>query len=213
MKYVISIILLFSLHRTNAQRWVGVGIGANQSQLQYTNSLGIKDENLRGLPGVNASFFFLQRVSKKKAKRFPPKTILSTEFGYKSIKIKDTKSSLLSTWSLQYLTGNIILRKHINSKHAVNAFYGGGLALDYLLSGSQTEGFEQFDLTEDLKRSNTSLTAEFGITYFQSHDSFSELKFSYLRGLSNLEKSNDQKALLSAFKISGSVFFELTNKR
>lgn len=212
MRVALIVILSLTSLSGSTQSWVGLGIGASTSRLEFTGTDGIRNRDLAGLPGVSTSFFYQQKVSKKNQKKFSSKTVLSTELGFKSARIKDRESSLLTTWSMQYLTGNLTLRRRVGSKHKVNSFYGVGLFTDYLLSGTQNKGFEQFDLTNDLRRRVAGVIAEFGLSYYHSDDSYSTLKLSYLHGISNLEKDPGQKAFLYVLKISASVFFEFNSK-
>lgn len=195
-----------------SQNWVGLGIGASTSKLMFTDTNGLRNRDLVSLPGASASFFYHHRISKENWRRFSSTTVLSAETGFKSARIKDRESSLLTTWALQYLTGNLTIRRNVGSKHKVNMIYGAGLFADYLMSGSQSKGFEQFDLTNDLNRRAAGLITEFGVSYYQSDDSYSTLVLSYLHGMSNLEKDEGQVATLHLLNISVSVFFEFREK-
>jgi len=207
-KLLIAGLLLTGFFTYGQKTWVGFSIGANHSQLRYKNTKGVLDENLKGIPGGTASIFLQTQVfDKKKSARYPAATLLSTEIGYKSTKIKDKASTILTTWSLHYLTANLTLRRKANSKKKVNPFYGGGLVADWFASGTQNLGFEQYDLKEELQPLNFSITAEAGLTYFVGDDSFGTLGLSYLRGISNLETSPDEQALLHSIKISMAIFF------
>ncbi len=209
MKLILTLALLILWGCSHGQRsWIGLSIGANHSQLRYRDSDGNLDKNLKGLPVGTASILFQRELrDNTKSSGYHNSSLFSTELGYKTNKIKDKSSTLLTTWSLQYLSGNILFIKRENSRNTVNPYYGGGVAFDWMVNGKQNLGFEEYNLSEDLNAFNLSLVGEFGLTYFISLDAMGSLGLSYSRGLSNLEKGPNEQALLHAIKLTLTVFF------
>ncbi len=212
MKFILTGLLLTAVLLANSQDWVGLSLGSNFSRMNFKNSEDVKS-HLGGKPGINATFFYIKTVAKEKRKRFPSSVLLATGIGYRTVHIQEPKNGIQSNWSLHFLTGSFGIRRNFNSKHKTNPFVAGGFSLDHLLSGIQTNGLEQFDLTDILNKYNASATVELGLTHFQSQDTFSEIKLRYSRGISNLEKDENQKALVHSISIIISVFFEFYNRK
>ncbi len=105
-------------------------------------------------------------------------------------------------WSIATIPGLSIARIH---------FFGGGFVTDYLLSGTQNRGFNQYDLEEHLEPFNLSVTAEIGLSYDVSEEVYATIGLAYLRGLTNVEQDPGQKALIHGWRLSIALFFELTN--
>jgi|GEM_PF-3031826 len=208
MKYLFLFLLpVFSLP-IYAQSWVGFSFGGNFSQVRFTNSDGVVNKNLKGLPGTTATVFYQRSISKEK-KMYSATNLIGFELGYKSSRVQDKASSLLTIWNMHYLTNSLTFRHNSNSKRKANPFYGGGVVLDYLMSGTQNRGFNQFNITEDIKPLNVSVTVETGLNYHISDDANTTLRLAYLRGLANLEKDPSQQAYIHALRLSITLFFNL----
>lgn len=212
MKTIIVALLIFYALSAHTQSRVGFSIGGNYNTIRFKNSAGEVNDNLKGLPGAAITMYYQVEVLKSKIeKRFKPSNLLSVELGYKSGHFSDKGSQVLTTWSLNYLSTGLAFKHYRSSKKSVNPFYGGGFISDFLVSGVQSRGFEQYDLTDDIKKINLSITAEAGLLYTISDKSHCSLSLAYLRGLSNLEKDPGQKAMIHAWKLSAAVFFNLNN--
>lgn len=220
MKYILTLLCVAQfycaqsqIYNPQSQSSVGFSFGANFGQVRFKNSDGVLDESLKGKPGASATLFYFLQLANKGKKNRAFANLLGVEAGYKFNKFEDKESSLLTTWDMQLLTGQLTFRHVRLSNHRVNLFFGGGLAVDYLIAGTQTQGFSQFDITEDLNKVNLSLTAETGLKYDISSDAYTTLRLGYLRGLSNLEKDPDQQTFVHAIRLSIAVFFYLNNSK
>jgi hypothetical protein len=193
---------------------VGFSIGGNFNRIRFKNSEGVVNGNLKGLPGAAVAICYQSEILRSKTeRRYKPTNFLSVELGYKSGQFTDKGSQVLTTWSLNYLSTGLAFKHYRSSKKNVNPFYAGGFISDFLISGVQSRGFEQYDLTEDIKKINLSITAEAGLLYTISDKAHCSLSLAYLRGLSNLEKDSDQKAMIHAWKLSATVFFNLKKEQ
>ena len=202
----LTITLFIGFLAFSQKSWIGFSLGANHGQISYRNSDGVLDQNLKGLPTGMTSIFFQTQVFSPKKELYPSATMLSMELGYKPIRIKDKSSSLLNTWALNYLSSNLTIRRRANSRNRVNLFYGGGIAMDWLISGEQNLGLQRYSLNEDLSSINIGLVGEIGVSYFIGSDVYSSLGLGYQRGFTDLEKSIEE-ALLHSIDVSMSVFF------
>jgi len=209
MKYLLLFFLVFYSLSAQAQNRVGFSFGGNFSQIRFINSDDVVNKDLKGLPGTTATFFYQHDISNKKKQKHAASNLAGFELGYKSNRLQNNASNLLTVWNMHYLTGSLTFRHNSNSKHKASPFYGGGLVVDYLMSGTQNRGFNQFDITEDLKPLNVSLTLETGLMYHISDEANASLRLAYLRGLANLEKDPGQQAYIHAWRLSIAVFFNL----
>jgi len=213
IKYLLPFTLLLSSFSTRAQTSVGFSFGGNFSQVRFTDSNGNLNKNLKGLPGSTASIYYLFDLVKGKKLKNAATNYLGVEAGYKSSKFEDVANNLITSWQIQYLSAQFLFRHATNSLRKANLFYGGGFVTDFQIAGTQNQGFSQYDITEDLKPINLSITAEAGIKYDVSDDAAATLRFSYLRGLTNVEKDESQTAFIHSVGISAAVFFYLTRTK
>lgn len=195
----------------HAQYWVGLGAGGNQNMIKYLDDEGVRDKGIQGVPSVYVSAFVQRALGSPKAYyQAAYINAIVTEWGYKRGVVKNNNSSELDRTTLDNLSTTITFRHMRHSKSLVNLYFGGGVFADYLISGVQERGFEQFDLTEDFKKLNFGLVADAGITYWMSHEVYGTLGLSYAKGLRNLEKG-DQTLHINNIKIGIAVFFQLKN--
>jgi hypothetical protein len=192
---------------------VGFSLGTNMQNLAYTNSAGVKSEQLVGLPAASISFSYMQRLQKKSRSKALQNNYLVLQAGYKTGQLKDKGSHLLTTWSMNFISGSLNFVSQHNTKRKTNPFYGAGVVNDLLISGTQNRGFEQYDLTNDLKSFNLSAKIFTGLSYRISDEANCSLELNYLRGLRNIEKSQGQSALLHAWQLSATLFLHLKNKK
>ncbi|MCF6359232.1 MAG: PorT family protein [Cyclobacteriaceae bacterium] len=211
MKYIFLVIILTLSLLSNAQQSVGFSLGGNFSNVKFKNSSGVVDKNLKGLPGITATMLYSLKLNEQTKKK-QSAHLLGIEAGYKSSKFEDKENSLLTTWQMQYITSVLTYRYSPNFLSKTGLFFGGGLSYDFLLSGSQTQGFSQFDITEELSRVNLSINIETGIRYNISDEAYTTLLVSYLRGLNNLEKDLNQQATIHSFRVAATVFFRINRK-
>jgi len=221
MKYLFILVCMVPFYNTThaqiynppSQSSIGFSLGGNFSQVRFKNSDGVLDEDLKGLPGTSATLFYFLQLANGKKGNYAFANLLGVELGYKSSKFQDKANSLLTTWNLQYLTGQLTFRHVVLSDHRVNLFFGSGVAIDYLRGGTQTQGFNQFEITEDLNRVNLSILVETGLKYNISEDAYTTLRLGYLRGLTNLEKDPEQEVFIHAVRLSIAVLFYLDNSK
>jgi hypothetical protein len=186
---------------------IGFGLGTTIQNLSYTNSDGVKADQLTGLPAAAISFSYLQTLKTKSKAAFS--NSIMVQLGYKGGYLKDEGSHLLTTWSMNFLSASAGFVSHHNSKRKTNPFFGAGIVTDALISGTQNRGFEQYDLTDDLKILNLSAKIFTGLSYKISNEANCSLELNYLRGFRNMEKSAEQSAMLHAWQLSATLFFQL----
>ena len=210
-RFLLILFLIATFYDSQAQNWFGLSIGVNQSSLDFRNSSGQKNEDLKGVPGFTASTHFIFPLSTIKNLSLSGATVLNTELMYKSSNIVDKGSSQQSTWALGHLGSSITLRKHFSSQSSLIPFYEIGAAYDYLLSGNQTIGFEQFNVKENLNPSNFSVQGGFGLLYNISYEANASLLLGYVHGLSDIEKEALQSAKLNGLRASIAIYFTIEN--
>ncbi|NBP67939.1 MAG: hypothetical protein EBU52_04275, partial [Cytophagia bacterium] len=140
---------------------IGFGLGTTIQNLSYTNSDGVKADQLTGLPAAAISFSYLYALKTKSAFA----NSMLAQLGYKGGHLKDEGSHLLTTWSMNFLSASAGFVSHHNSKRKTNPFFGAAIVTDVLISGTQNRGFEQYDLTDDLKILNLSAKIFTGLSY------------------------------------------------
>jgi hypothetical protein len=204
-------ILFMTTTLANAQSWVGLGVGGNQSSVYYKSSDGLKDKSIKGVPAAYVSVYYQLDLAKNGnglSSRNLPSNLINTEFGFKRAMARDSDSNTLSKWTMDYFSTYLGYRHVFVSKSQVNPYFGIGMSADILLSGVQQIGFEQYDLKDDLSHLNMGVSAEGGLNYIISQEVLGILNISYNQGLTNLEK-NEQKSRLSGIKIGISLMFKL----
>ncbi len=210
---ILAIGLLTSSISTYSQNWIGLSIGGNQTFIEFQNTSGQASNELKGIPGITATSHFQIPLSKINNLSLKGASIVNLEVGYKSTKIIDGGSSQQASWSLNQLTSGATLRRHLKSNSELIPFYELGLSLDYMLRGTQTLGFEQFDLKENLLSTNLSIQSGLGLQYEISYDANATLLLGYLHGISDIEKDADQQARLNGLRISIGIYFTIENSK
>lgn len=192
---------------------LGFSLGTNVQNLSYTNSDGVKSEQLVGLPAAVISFSYLHTFNAKSKSKTIFNNSIALQLGYKGGQLKDKGSHLLTTWSMNFLSGSLNFVSQYGTKRKTNPFYGVGIVNDLLISGTQNRGFEQYDLTNDLKALNLSAKIFTGLSYRISDEASCSLELNYLHGLRNIERNQKQSALLHAWQLSATLFLQLKNKK
>lgn len=210
MRYVIILLVLVSFQVGWSQTSVGFSIGGTMGQLRFKDTAeGKSRTHLSGVPGLTATAFYFLDLGPRYRLMSNAYNTLGVEVGYKSHNFIDRANSLVTMWNLQYATGQLLYRYTAKSDGDVRPFLGGGLAVDYLYAGTQSTGFSQFNLVDDLLPLSYSLVAEAGISYTVSGEAYATLRLGYLRGLSNVEKDEGQQAMIDSFRLSVTLFFNL----
>lgn len=212
MKKFLCILLIVTPVVAYSQQ-LGFNLGTNLQNLAYENSSGVKSAQLIGLPAATISFSYLHNLPGKGKSKGSWNNYLIAEVGYKGGQLKDKGSHLLTTWSMNFLSGSLNFVSQLNTKRKANPFFGAGIVSDLLISGTQNRGFEQYDLTNDLKSVNMSAKIFTGLLYHISDEASCAIQVNYLRGLLNIEKSQGQPALLHAWQLSATLFLELKSKK
>ncbi len=207
MRYSIIITLVLLSLTGKSQHAIGFSLGGNFSDVNFTNSNGISYKSLKSVPGIITTVGYTQNLHYNKRRRSVHQ--IGLEAGYKSNNFKDKESSLITTWNMQFLSTAFIYRYYPDYRKRTGLLFGGGVMYDFLLSGTQTQGFNQFNITQELARSNFSLGLETGINYNISPEATTTLTLRYLRGLLNMEKDPGQKAYVHAFNITATIYFML----
>jgi len=192
----------------DAQAWVGIGLGGHLNDVSFFNSSGVKDERIQGILSTYFSFYLAHDLGQRRGPDISRNTLFF-QAGYKKGVSRNKESSVLEKWTIDNLSTSLTFRRMIQSRRLVNPYLGAGLGVDLITGAAQQEGFEQYDLTDDLKRVNVSAIAEAGLTYFISHDIYGTLGASYLHGLTNLEKNPAQTAHVHGWKVGIDIFFQL----
>lgn len=206
MKLLFTLFLVLLTYKIQAQTALGFGAGGNFSQVSFKNSSGTKDKSLRGLPGITATVLYHQNLTSPVVRK-KIRHVLGMEAGYKSAKFEDKENSLLTTWQMQYITTDLSYYFFPDYTTKVGWYLGGGPTFDMLISGTQTQGFNQFNITKDLAKFNISIGIESGINYRISKEAYTSIRVAYLRGLNNLEKDPNQHSYIHSFRITALVFF------
>lgn len=218
MRKAILLILLLAVTSTGySQRysrdWVGLGLGVNQSNLNFKNSAGEQDESIKGVSAFYASFFYSYALGKKKRKTTlydMPGNLLMVEIGYKRSQLQDSDNPTIKEWNLSHLSSSIGFRHKPRARNRVAPYFGLGLVMDYLLSSVQHLGVQQFDVKDELKDINLGIMGETGLYYSINYDVIGTLGLSYTHGLSDLE-SGLQQSNLSSIKIGLGIHFLIGN--
>lgn len=213
-KYYLLVLLNLLFAIVSAQSKVSFSIGGNYNQVRFRNSSGELNKDLRGLPAVKVSLGYEHALEKKNTQKgFGPSNHVGLSLGYKAGQFKDKSSHVLTTWALNYLSGSLEYFHRTSSKRPTHFMYGGGVVSDFLISGVQSRGFEQYDLGQDIRKNNISIAIHSGLFYKISDFSQCALKLSYLKGLTNVEKDQNQSAILNAWQLSAVVFFDLSKRK
>ncbi|MEQ9402891.1 MAG: hypothetical protein RIM99_04845 [Cyclobacteriaceae bacterium] len=221
MKHLILISLVFCYltgfsqqrFQSNQQHFGGFGLGGSMAMLDFTNEEGIVNKDLKGIPGVTASFLLQYTLKQATGSKFAPRTSLTWKSGYANHNLKDKSNNVVSRWSMHYWSNSLTVFRHLDSRQKVNPYFGAGLFSEFLTGGTQTLGFEQYDLTEFVNRLNWGASIDLGISYRTANDAFSTMGINYSRGLTNLDKDEGQEALLHHFQIYVTTLFEFTKRK
>jgi hypothetical protein len=193
------------------QDWIGVSAGANLCAISYQNSSFEKYQNLQGSSGAFFTLFRQTRVSGTPGHK--SSTLLTTELGYKSNALKDISNQYLTTWGFHYITAAIGGRYYHKSPTILNPYYGAGVVADLLLAARQMSVFPQDDLTKAVRRINVGITADVGLFYELTEDTFCTFGLGYTRGFRNVEKNRDRYTLMHSWKMSVAMILTLGQKK
>jgi hypothetical protein len=207
---LIALALFCASTNSMAQSAIGIGISANYLQVSYINSQGVKSDKLSGLPGAGA-FFLFDKVVANKSSRLEKHIVGNV--GYRTSAFKDNDANLLTKWSVNFLETSVALKLVQQSKRTVAPMFMGGLSHHYLIAGTQSRGFEQYDLTNNLRRQSFNVLGAFGLSYRISQENSCALILSYTRGLSNMERDQNQNAKFHVWQLSTSVMLGITKKK
>jgi len=208
-KVLTGLFTIVAFHASWAQSWVGIDVGVNQSNVYYENSNGEQDKMIKGVPASYASLYYMHELGNtKKSKKLydMPDYLLTVEIGYKRAQSRDSDSNLLNKWTMDYFSSSIGVRHIVSTKKKIAPFIGAAFSMDWLLSGVQQIGFEQYDLTTELSQLNLGIVGEGGLKYSINHDVLGTFGVSYTYGISDLEQ-NEQRSRLSGFKVGVGIHF------
>ena len=204
------VFLFFALTNTlTAQHAVGPSIGGTLSGIHYVNSSGKRLSNLKGAPGFVAAIGYHRQFS---GRQKSIRSCFTADIGYQTINIRDAESHIATTWTLRYAFASFGYRLINEKGKRVNPYAGAGAEFAYLSGGSQQRGFEEYNITENLRPVNISAVIDGGIFYNISDEAYCVFAIGYHRGLSNIEKDATQKATVSAARITMAVYFQLSKK-
>lgn len=190
---------------------IGISVGANQPNLIFKDAEGIRNKDLKGIPGITADISYQFGLNYPEDRsRFPLLTTLQFRSGYSNYKLRDNASTIVTNWMMQYWTNSLLLSQYLDSRKRVNPFYGIGLYLDYLIGGVQTSGFDQYNMTDSIERLSCGISGELGLTYQTSDESQIAINIGYSGGFNNLDKDEGEKAFLHSLFIQASTHFKLT---
>lgn len=206
----IRLLFLFATMKIACQAQnIGFGLGGNISALTF-KSEDATTQQIRGLPGVNFQVSLSQDLGDQKAGFSRYRDELNQLFfalGYKSFRLEDAQSPVISNWTMHYLTSQFGFRSHFSGAAKTNLFYTLGGSLDYLVGGTQVNGFTRFEISETLKNYNAGAFGELGLKYSISDESYTTISLAYLRGIANLEKDEAQIARLHSWQITVAIHF------
>jgi hypothetical protein len=211
MRLRIFLIFISIITTTNlrAQHSVGPSIGGTLSGLRYITSTGQRLSNLKGAPGFIAAIGY-QHESPGKSKA--PRKCISADLGYQTINFRDSESHIATTWALRYTFATVGFRLLNTKNKRVHPYAGISVAVGLLSGGSQQRGFEQYNITENIRPINVSAGIDGGILYNISDEAYCLFSIGYQRGLSNIEKDPQQRATVNVARVAMAVYFRLSKK-
>jgi len=212
MKFPSLIYLLIFPCGLYAQSGIGFGAGGNIGHVKFREGGQRTEHELGSLPGSVIAISYHVALASGKTKKGKSAQHVVLDASYKSVSVKDNSSHLLTTWSFGFLSFAPNYQYTLVSKKRVTPFFSGGFAIDYLVNGMQSRGFEQYDLTDEIRRVNVSATLAAGLKYQVSENAHTSLRLGHLRGLRNLENDADQTAYLHGWQLSAAIVFELHKK-
>ena len=193
---------------TYAQTWVGLGMHANDALPIYKTSQNARVHEYKGRIKGGASLYFKRDLTQAHGHRIMNQNAILYELGIKALSVKNTGSNIIEEYDMSYLSNALIFRHYRKSRRKANMYYGIGGFSDYMLSGYQTEGFVETDISNHLKTINWGLVADTGLSYWIADDVYGVFGVSYNHGLTNLE-SGGETLKLHYIKIHLSAFFAL----
>lgn len=212
MKFAPLLYFLFFPFGLIAQSGIGFGAGGNIGNVKFREGGKSTEHELRSLPGSVIAISYHLALAGGKTKKGKSAQHIVLDASYKSVSVKDNSSHLLTTWSFGFLSFAPNYQYTLVSKKRVTPFFSGGLAIDYLVNGMQSRGFEQYDLTNEIRRVNVSANVAAGLKYQVSENAHTSLHLGHLRGLRNLETDVNQTAYLHGWQLSAAIVFELHKK-
>ncbi len=213
MKIIIQALLYLSVMISGvvkAQNSVGLGLGGYYGHINFKSSNSASDKFLSGVPSAGASLYYkfdLSKIENKANGKYTPSVI--GELSYLPFKVKDNNTSLLTTWTLQYLTQNLTFRLTANTKKRIKHFASLGLGNFIMIGGTQQRGFEQYSLTSELSKTVQAFESNIGIVYTISEESFTTISLGYHNAFTNIEKEPNQTAKMQFWSINIALFFNL----
>jgi len=214
MKRLFIIIAITLSSHLSAQTWLGVGFGSHVSNPYFKNSEGIENTGLKGSSSFYASGFYMKNLSTKsniRAKREInryPRNVIFAEFGYKRSSFQDEQTNLQSEWNLDFASSAVGFLHHFKSKGLFGPYVGISAVADLLTRSTQTIGFQEFDIKDELAPLNVGVAPMFGIYYRANHDVMAYLNGSYTAGISNLEDEG-QTSRIGGLKLGLSILFKI----
>ena len=220
MKSILAFFLFMLVARANAQPEIGLRVGSNFGHLSFKNALGEKSETLKSKPGVFATLLLVKQINNQQERgkyrgfgshrrpknTFQHKVLLGV--GFQTTIIEDLEITAPKKFNLSYTSASISYRFALPTR-SVGLFAGAGVVYDYMTTGTQFNNGTPLDITSQVKRSNMSVMAETGFSYSLSASTSVTGRLSHNFGLSNLEKSEGQKAHLSGTEIGLGLYFRI----
>lgn len=206
------ILMLFMLHLSAQQ--LGVGFGGNISGIKYKSN-GQKQSEIHGLPASNAKILLTIHHQNKKnsRKRNADRTYTLYSIGYAGARLNEKRSSISSNWMMHYLRLSMGVNRTLNYRKKVAPVFGLGISLNYLMTGQQEYGNEQFDLTSELRRTSTGITGRAGISYTASAENTINFLLGSTFGLTNIDRDLNESAKLTEWSLTAEALFRLKQKR
>ncbi|MEO9966225.1 MAG: outer membrane beta-barrel protein [Reichenbachiella sp.] len=207
---MILVLMLCGCAISKAQHSVGLGLGANLSQINFKNSEGEKDDRIKGEIGFGVHFTGQKTINySRRNKAKTGDNVIELKVGFEQISFRNKENNILQSWKMNNLSTTLMFKHFGSQESAVYPFFGAGVYMDYMIGGTQESGLEQYDLTAYLERKNLGVLANVGVAYYISAESSATLGFTYARGLSDLEPA-EQSLTIGDFKIEVTLLFHIS---
>lgn len=207
MRSLFFFCFLAAVQADGQSKAIGLQVGSTLAGLKFRDANGIVTQ-LSPMPGLDAKVAFTQSL------RGMQKVSWSMAIGYKSIQLRDRQTQVASRWSINAASYLATMNFSVVSKKRIRVNSGIGLESNLLFSAFQSRGFEQYVISDNIRKLNLSIAIDWAIEYQISNEAFCSIETSFFKGLTNLERDPSQTARLYGFTPSIAIHFMLnSNKR
>ncbi|HEY0653369.1 MAG TPA: hypothetical protein VGD65_09585 [Chryseosolibacter sp.] len=207
MKTLPLVFLFITTHALAQDPAIGLQVGSTLAGLRFRDANG-RVTRLSPMPGLDTKVAFTQPIRTSK------KVNWSMALGYKSVQLRDRENQVASRWSINMATFATTIHYDLVSTKRIRVNSGLGAEGNFLFNATQSRGFEQYVITNRVKRSNVSLLLDWAVEYQISAEAFCSIEALFFNGFTNVERDPGQSAYLRGFTPSIAIHFNLnSNKR